>query len=170
MWPTAWIFRVSLSGAAEPVNTAVMQVVALLLAGVVLMPAIALWAVQGRPWGGIGMLEAVVGTFSWIHIELVFRRWRHIPFTRPFEPFRQSLPVLCLPQVIAFAVVVWSGWQLYPRFLSRPAYLCIPLFVAVGLRLQARRPAKDPFWGDSIDDGLTFELAPGQAVQTLGLR
>lgn len=165
--PANWSFRVILSGAARPVNTAVQQVGALLLAGFVLMPAAALWVMNGRSWGQTAVLMVVVGTSGWIHIQLVFRRQGHIPFTRPFEPFRQSLPVKCLLQALAFAAVVWSGWQLYPHFLARPAYACIPVTVALGLQLWGSKNVRVV---DDPENRLSFEPAADDAVQTLGLR
>lgn len=164
-----WIFRVTLDRAVYPIGAAVRQAATILAAAWVLLPTAAFLILSGREWRECLLLLVLVGCMNWAHLEVVFGRWRYIPFTRPHVPFRQNLPVRCILQVLAFAIYVWIGGRLYPWIEEVPAKLLPLVLLCLYLRWWNRSQRESELADGDLNALLSFENHNEDDVQTLGL-
>ena len=165
-----WMFRVTLDRSVRPIGAAVTKTAVRLAGAFVLLPTAALLAFSGRRWSDCVLILALVGCMNWAHLEVVFGRWRFIPFTRPPGPFRQSLPVRCILEGVAFAAFVWVGASAYGPIVARPAKLAPLVLLCLYVRWWNRSQLASEVADGDVRTFLEFEDSDGDGVQTLGLR
>ena len=138
-------------------------------AALVVLPTAAFLSLSGREWRQCLLLLVLAGCTNWAHLEVVFGRWRYLPFTRPNVPFRQNLPVRRILQVLAFAICVWVGGRLYPWIEESPAKLLPLILLCLYLRWWNHSQRESELANGDLNALRVFENHNEDEVQTLGL-
>lgn len=166
---SSWAFRVILDGVDLMVSAPLRQMAMFLVVVLVVVPAAVGYALTGLAWRESLIALVVVGCVSWAHVELVFGRWRQIPFTRPLEPFRQSFPATCLLQVLAFFLVVWCGIRAHSILVANPAGLAIVVGLSLVPRWWNYSQREEARLSGCADSRVSFEERNEDAIQVLNL-
>ncbi len=148
-----WIFRLFLARDTReciPLTRKVMLVFVIpWVVGVVLPASAYFWG-----WRTAALHTLVIAPWSWVLTQVLLLRFRKLPFTCSFPPFRHSAIVVALAYVLGFFVFVVLLSNLEYQALQHPLVI-VPLFLGVlaarylSLRLQAETA--------EVDKQLVFE-------------
>lgn len=166
--PANWIFRATLDPRQNETLPAARRVILSFLVPLVLLPALALaWWRGGFSFAALHTLYVLALSVSLIELQLA--GYRKIPLTCPTPGFRDNLPMLCLIQIIGFALFAYGGAAAERWMLGQPArFLVVPVLMLAAWRWNVRR-LKDAREAGELEEGLTFENIPLRVVERLDL-
>ena len=166
--PAAWVFRAVLDPREHETLPVARRVMLSFLTPLVLLPAFAL------AWWNAGLAVAALHTLYLLALslcaaELQLTGFRKIPLTCPAPGFRDHLLMLCLIQFLGFEVFTRAGFGMEQWMLDAPwRLLLVPMAMFAAWYWNRQRLAEARENGE-LEEGLTFENVPVQAVERLNL-